>query len=333
MKRFSTILLLLAAFAATTFAQQMNQVVVSFEHKAGANPMLLNQTVFPIWNNKKVVLSRAEFYVSEAEIQHADGTAMPLTNQYLLVNANDPAREFDLGNWAVDAAHGATLHLGVPTSVNHNDPTLWPSDHPLAPQNPTMHWGWSAGYRFMAIEGKIDNNNDGVPETTLEFHNLGDALYKTVTLSGIRMAENGVLHLHFVLDYAQLFKNMAMTGNLIQHGSASMNISMMNNAANQNFVAMSSTSATHEVLANSLNIKASPNPANAETLLEFELPATGSLTMLLTNTLGQTVRSLNGISASGSLRLQTADLAEGIYQYAFYDNGNLMARKQLLVKH
>ena len=185
----------------------------------------------------------------------------------------------------------------------------------------------------MAIEGKIDNNNDGVPETTFEFHNLGDALYKTVTLTGIKTAENGVLHVTFVVDYAQLFKNMAMTGNLIQHGGASMNIAMMNNAANQNFLAIAATSATNEVLANSMNIKASPNPASTETLLEYNLPASGALTLMLTNTLGQTVRTNTGLSAIGTLRLEIAALPEGVYQYTFYDNGNLLARKQLVIKH
>ena len=33
-----------------------------------------------------------------------------------------------------------------------------------------VHWGLSSGYRFMAIEGLVDNNNDGVPETTFEGH-------------------------------------------------------------------------------------------------------------------------------------------------------------------
>ncbi|MFN0035209.1 MAG: MbnP family protein [Saprospiraceae bacterium] len=332
MKRLSTLLLLLLAFAATTFAQT-NHVVFSFDHKAGADPMVLNQTVFSIWNNKKVKLSRAEFYISEAEIHHADNTMMPLTDKYLLVNANAPTSEFDLGAWPIEAAHGVTLHLGVPQAVNHLDPATYPPGHPLALHNPTMHWGWSAGYRFMVLEGKVDNNNDGVPETAFEFHNLGDALYKTLELTGMKEAENGALHLHFVLDYAQLFKNLAMTGNLIQHGSASLNVTVMNNAATQNFVRMPTVSATHEVLANSLNVKASPNPAGAETLVEYALPAAGLLDLTLNNTLGQTLRRLTGLSASGSLRLETAALPEGIYQYAFYENGKLLARKQLVVKH
>ena len=332
MKRLPALLLLLAAFAATAFSQN-SQVMCSFDHKVGADTLVLNQTVFSIWNNKKVKLSRAEFYISEVEIHHADNTVMPLTDQYLLVRANTPVAEFDLGTWPVTAAHGATLHLGVPQAVNHLDPATYPVSHPLALKNPTMHWGWSAGYRFMALEGKVDNNGDGVPETAFEFHNLGDALYKTLELTGMKEAENGVLHLHFVIDYAQLFKNLAMTGNLIQHGSAALNVSMMNNGATQNFLQMAATSATHEVEANSLNVKASPNPAGAETLIEYELPASALLDLTVTNTLGQTVRNLNGLSASGSLRLETATLPEGIYQYAFYENGQLLARKQLMVKH
>ncbi len=55
----------------------------------------------------------------------------------------------------------------------------------------------------MAIEGLIDNDGDGVPETLFELHNVGDELYKTVTLTGSEVAANGVLHLHFKLDYVK----------------------------------------------------------------------------------------------------------------------------------
>ena len=332
MKRFFALFLLFSAFTGNIFSQN-NQVVVSFDHKVGADPLVINQTVFSIWNNKKVTISRAEFYLSEVEFHQSDNTSVPLINQYLLVNAKAPATEFALGAWPVQAAQGVTLHLGVPQAVNHLDPSFYPTGHPLALKNPSMHWGWTPGYRFMAIEGKVDNNNDGVPETTFEFHNLGDALYKTVELTGTTVAANGELHLHFVLDYAQLFKDMAMTGNLIQHGSIAPNISMMNNAANQNFLSMSATTAAPELLTNSLNVKAAPNPADGETLIQYELPVAAGINLILTNTLGQTVRNITGLPASGSTRLETADLPDGVYQYAFYENGNLLARKQLIIKH
>lgn len=319
------------ALAAGAFAQSPNQVVVSFDHKAGSDPMVLNQTVFTIWNNKKVKLIRAEFYIAEMGIRHADSTTMPLTDQYILVNAETPNAEYDLGMWAVDAAHGMTLHLGVPQTVNHNDPAAWPSNHPLAPQNPSMHWGWSAGYRFMAIEGKIDNNGDGVPETDFEFHNLDDALYQSVELSGTEQAENGTLHLHLILDYAQLFKNMAMTGNLIQHGSSSLNIQMMTNAATAGFLTLAAASAADEVSANSQRVTASPNPFATSTTIQYELPATAPLNLVVSNTLGQVVRTIAGLPAGGSLSFEKGELPGGIYQYAFFENGKLLARKQFVI--
>lgn len=330
MKLLSTIFLLFAASVTTTFAQS-NQVVFSFEHKAGADPLELNQTVFPIWNAKNVKITRAEFYISEVEIHNADASKTPLTDQYLLVNANAPTAEYDLGTWNLSEAQGATLHLGVPQSVNHNDPAAWPPSHPLAPQNPSMHWGWSAGYRFMAIEGKVDNNGDGIPETNFEFHNLTDQLYKTLELTGVQVAENGVLHLTFGLNYAKLFENIPMTGNLIQHGSAFMNSTMMTNAATKDFVTMAGVSASHEVAVNSLQVSASPNPFSAETLIRYDFPVSESLSMIVFNTLGQAVRTLNGLPSNGSLRFEKGELTKGVYYYAFYENGQLKARKQFII--
>ena len=137
MKRLSALFLLFVAFLATAFAQN-NQVVFSFDHKVGAEPLVLNQTIFSIWNNKKVKITRAQFYISEVEMHHPNGLMMPLTDQYILVNANAPTAEFDLGSWPVDAVHGATLHLGVPQAVNHSDPAAYPAGHPLALQNPAI---------------------------------------------------------------------------------------------------------------------------------------------------------------------------------------------------
>jgi hypothetical protein len=326
-------LLLAFAFASGAFAQTTHQVVVSFHHKVGSETLDLNNTVFTIWNGKKAKLTFAKFYVSKIEIKQLDGTMMPLSDQYLLVDAGDPTAEYGLGEWPVEAVQGVKMGLGVDADHNHLDPTTYPSHHPLAPQNPSMHWGWAAGYTFMAIEGEVDNNGDGIPETIFQFHNLNDLLYKTIELSGSATAENDTLHLHFDLDYIKLFNNLALGVPFINHGSNSQNQQMMNNAANESFVTMPAASAVHEVLQNSLNVSAAPNPASAETLIRYELPAAEMLDLVLTNSLGQSVRTLNGLPASGTTRLTTADLPEGVYQYAFFEKGKLVARKQLVVKH
>lgn len=331
MKRLSTLFFVFAVFIPALSAQTTSQVRISFEHKAGAEPVSIDHTIFPIWNNKNVKITRAEFYLSEIELLHSDNGPILLSDQYLLVDAADPLVEFDLGAWPVETVQGVTLHIGVPPGVNHLDPTTYPANHPLAPQNPTMHWGWAAGYRFMAIEGKVDNNNDGVPETLFEFHNVGDELYKTVELTGVETAENGVLHLHFVLDYAKLFNNMTMSGNVVHHGNTTMNVAMMNNSATEGFLAMSGVSANQEVLANSLNISASPNPFSTETLIRYELPASDVLTLVVTNALGQPVHTLRNLPATGTVSVEKGNLPAGLYSYAFYENNELLARKSFII--
>jgi hypothetical protein len=330
MKYLPILLLMLSAIDSRMVAQT-NNIIVTFDHTVGNTPLKLDQTVFPIWNNKNVKITRAQFYLSELEIHQADGSTTLLTDQYLLVSASGSNATYNLGNWPVDGAHGVTLHLGVPPSVNHLDPTTYPPDHALATQNPTMHWGWASGYRFLAIEGKVDDDGDGEPETPFAFHNLGDALYRSLELSGTKEAENGVLQLHFVVDYVALFKNMSMTGNLEQHGSEAINAAMMDNAATPAFISMFGATATNEVLANSANISAAPNPFSTETMIHYALPAVNPMSLQVTNALGQVVYSLEGLPTNGAIRFEKGGLPTGLYQYAFYENGSLLARKKLII--
>lgn len=331
--RYFLVFLSLCIFAAAAPAQTSNRVVFSFTHKVGDDTLELDKTNFTIWNGRLLNITRAQFYLSGIELLQAGGGALPLTDQYLLVNAENPDAEYDLGEWPVDAVQGVKLGLGVDADHNHLDPASYPAEHPLAPQNPSMHWGWAAGYNFLVVEGKVDNNNDGTPEIVYQFHNLGDALYKTIELSGTATAADGTLQLHFDLDYARLFKDIPVALEYINHGSNSLNQQMMNNAAGESFFSMSSVSGAPEVLNNSLRVSAAPNPAAGETLLRYDLPAAGPLDLVLTNCLGQKVRVLGGLPALGAIRLLTAGLPEGLYRFAFYENGKLIARKPLLVMH
>lgn len=321
--------LLLFAFLANTSAQT-NRVVLSFDHKVGANPLVINQTVFSIWNGKKVILTRAEFYLSKMAIVKQDSSRVQLTDMFILANANFPT-EYDMGTWNTSMAQSVVLNVGVNPEHNHLDPGLYPQTHPLAYKNPSMHWGWQSGYRFMVVEGKIDNNGDGVPESPFEVHSFDDILYKSVTVPTAKTAVNGVLNVRFNLDYIQLFKNIPMSGSLLQHGSGGFNDKMLTNAVTENFFSVSTATASAEISANSDKISVSPNPFLTETLIQYDLPTTEKLTLVVTNLLGQVVRTVNGLPNLGAVRFEKNDLSTGVYQAAFYEKGNLLGRKKLVI--
>jgi hypothetical protein len=329
MNRLLTFLFLFA-FAANADAQ-MSKITFSFDHKVGTSPLVLGQTQFTIWNGKKTVISRAEFYISEITLKKQNGTLQPLANKYIHVNAATPNIEYNLDTLDVQSVQSVTLHLGVDSARNHLDPASYPQTHPLAYKNPSMHWGWAAGYRFMAIEGVIDNNNDGSPETPFQFHNFNDTLYKKLTVETLKSSVNSVLNLRFTLDYAQLFKNIPMTGNILLHGGYALNDKMMTNGATENFITFGSTTPTENLSANAEKVQIAPNPFATETAIRYDLPTKNTVNLVIVNVLGQVVRTVQNLPNSGSMRFEKGNLSNGIYQVVFYENNTFLARKKLII--
>lgn len=249
------------------------EVSLVFSHKVNGEALVLGETTFPIWNGKMVKLKRAEFYLSGMSVTDTAGNITTFPDTYLLVRAQEAGRNIVVGNAGESPVQQLMMHIGVDSLKNHADPTLYPETHPLGLKDPSMHWGWAGGYRFMAIEGMVDNSGDGIPETEFEFHNLGDALYKqaVINVSQAHNTEQGIT-LPIELDYARLFDQFTMTGSLIVHGSAAKNISMMNNAVKGDFFNLmspiSGTSQTTEdewiIQRENTNLKVQVSAANAQ---------------------------------------------------------------------
>ena len=71
-------------------------------------------------------------------------------------------------------------YIGVDSVLNHSDPSAFPNDSPLNISNAgPMHWGWSAGYIFINLEGKVDTIPDGVNnlDHSFSFH-IGTDMYR-----------------------------------------------------------------------------------------------------------------------------------------------------------
>ena len=220
-----------------TLLNSQSNLKVQFNHNAGGNTVEINKTVFNLTNGKAVMLTRAEFYLSGIKAYNSvSSDSFSFANSYLLVNAERPKEEHEIG----ELPSGFDFRVlrwdvGVDKDKNHADPSLYSPTHPLGLQIPSMHWGWAAGYRFMALEGKIDGNNDGVPEQDFQFHNLGDDLLfrAMLDMNGSHHVESEPLIVD--LDYVKLFDNIAMTGNIVLHGSGAKNKTMMQNSAKNGF--------------------------------------------------------------------------------------------------
>lgn len=200
---------LLASFIVTA----QNDLVLNFNHKVGNEALISGQEYHQNDLDYSFSIRRLQYYISQIEIIHDGGQLTSIANTWILVNAFENAN-YNLGSFDIDQVEEIHYWIGVEPEVNHLDPTTYPEGHPLALQDPSMHWGWASGYRFSAVEGKTG------PGLVLsyEIHSIGDDNYHQVKLPSSSLADGNQRLISIDADYMGLFKDINVSGGLISHG-------------------------------------------------------------------------------------------------------------------
>lgn len=294
-------ILLLILLCVSILVHAQTDVYLNINHLLGTQTFTLNtQASSPSGEAFKV--NRLEYYISEITLIHDGGQETMVPDYWILVNASN-TESYLLGNFSITTLEGVKFGIGVNVDVNHLDPASYPMSHPLAPKSPSMHWGWSSGYRFLALEGKSGNNFS----QTFEIHGLGDGnyAYSSTTLDGEMV--NGDLHINLDADYTKLLDNISVASGPISHGETGISRSAI---MNLNTIVFAEAAAP-----NGIN-----NPAVSD-LHCFPVPSNGSVfitpdwdeamvTIEVLNVNGQRIRSF---TTGNSGLIEIEDLPKGVY--------------------
>lgn len=257
--------LLFIAFI-TSNAVAQNDLYLDFNHLWNGNAFVQDAEVLSN-NGSAIKVNRLEFYLSGFSIQHDGGQVTEINDQWLLVRPADN-ESFYLGSFDIDQVEAITFSCGVEEEYNHLDPSTYAVGHPLAPQNPSMHWGWASGYRFIAFEG----TSGAAFSQIWEIHALGDAHYIEQTI--YTGAENISGDLRIALDgnYANLLGALNVSNGMIEHSETGQTINaVFSNMQNSVFTASDGTvNITETNLAPSISIF--PNPSDGEIKINSNLP-------------------------------------------------------------
>lgn len=257
-------LLVLAFFASSTIAQ--NDIYLDFNHLWNGNPFVQETEVLAN-NGSPIKVNRLEFYLSGFSIQHDGGQVTEIDEQWLLVRPADNA-SFYLGNFDINQVEAITFSCGVEEEYNHLDPSTYPVGHPLAPQNPSMHWGWASGYRFIAFEG----TSGAAFSQIWEIHALGDAHYIEQTVYTGAENISGDLHIGLDGNYANLLGALNVSNGMIEHSETGQTINaIFNNMQNSVFTASDGTVNIQEA-SSSASFSIFPNPSNGKISIKSEYP-------------------------------------------------------------
>lgn len=316
---------ILALFVATQGYSQKT-IKLAFNHKLGSDNFAFNaESMNDISNKFKV--TRLEYYISGISIVHDSGKVTPATDVYALVDPNKVS-EIDLGKHNITNIEAINFSIGVDSKVNNEDPTKWPSSHPLAPKSPSMHWGWAAGYRFVAMEGGAGNSLS----TVYQIHALGNDNYFPINIPTTGQENSGELVITLNADYAKALSTLKVSAGLINHSETMEAVTLLRNFQNKVFSSM--TGATNTLsIANKLteqsNWSVYPNPSQGPTQIDFGTMNTTNLSYSIIDGLGREVlvNTLDG-KAVGTIALTKS----GLYFVRIYRRNELIGTRKLIVE-
>lgn len=295
-------------------------VELKITHEIQGQPFAFNQTA---QNNSgdQFQLIRMEYYLTRFTIVHDGGTETVVDDSVVfLVRAND-AQNMYLGNFNVTNIEGIKFHVGVHTPTNHEDPTLYSTAHPLGPKAPSMHWGWTAGYRFIALEGwGGDQFNQKI-----ELHGLGDGNYHETSVMTSSTTVGNTEEIEIFADYAKGLESISVDNGVIVHGESGDAARLCNNF--KDYVFSSSSLASLDEI-DSKSITVYPSPSTGEFEITWDSNFDPSMVSVY-NQMGQLVLQKEISDASlfkGQLN------TPGTYIVVLHDDLNKSFRQKLVIQ-
>jgi hypothetical protein len=218
----------------------------------------------------------------------------------------------------VDNVEGLKFSVGIDPENNHADPASWPSGHPLAPQVPSMHWGWSAGYRFIALEGGAGING----AIAHEIHALGDDNHTPGEMAVAASVEDGVLMLDVEADVFGFYNTLSVAEGLINHGEDGEAVTVCNNLAENVFRLPGASNVEVELpVVFDFDLMAIEGGAT----VRFSAPLAVSADIVLLDLLGRPLQKFT--VPAGTVRHSIVDVQSGAFLISVTSGMNRMTRR------
>jgi hypothetical protein len=202
------------------------------------NANLEMNTNYTSWDGKTIKFDHFDYYLSDVQIVH-DGGQLILIDSVFLVEPQN--HTLYLGGHDVNQVEQISFIVGVPKPLNTQtgsaaiDISLYPENHPLSFQTPSMYWGWQAGYMHMIMGGYADDNGDGSLEAYFEMHNLGNQNQKLVEFPTIIQTNTSSNQIDIFMNCQvdRWINSMPLSTVGILHGETGLNATILNNVLTQ----------------------------------------------------------------------------------------------------
>lgn len=323
MKKIILFALVIGAMSFQLNAQ--NNVILNINHKLGDADFAMNQAAKNNMDHD-FKITRLEYYISEITLVHDGANETLVDDLWVLANAGTKT-EVDLGEHDISSVEKIIFHIGVDPDHNHLDPSSYQSSHPLAPKSPSMHWGWTAGYRFVALEGHGGSNLNQL----VQLHGLGDNNYFTTEIELDVTADNNVVTINLDADYTKALEDISVNSGVIVHGD---NLQARQCLENFRDFVFSPSGITSSIIdfseINEFNVF--PNPVvNGVSTLKLDLKESGfEYDLTIVSLDGKQLDYLNNVTDNQTLDF--TNRISGMYFINLVKEGQTIITKKVFVK-
>lgn len=290
------------------------------------SPMFQNSSLqmnvnYTDWNGKTFKLDHFDYYLANVELIYDGGQSVLIDSVFLIEPQN---HTLYLGNFTISQIEAIKFIVGVPKPLNTQagsqaiDISLYPENHPLSFQTPSMYWGWAFGYMHMIIGGYADDNGDGSLESYFELHNLGNGNQQNIQMNNIIQTNVSPNQINVLIN-CQLdrwINNIPISSIGIMHDELGVNKTILENAVTEN-VFIQPANASIENMSSYSKIYFQ-NQSNG---IIINWKGIKNLDQIVVTDLnGRLIKKVKSNLESGFIQLN--DLQNGYYLVQFYNQDN-----------
>ncbi len=319
-----SILLTIALMFTIMISKAQKNVYFTITHKLATANFAFNQTAQnDLMQDFKI--TRVDYYISGIKIIHDGGMETAVPNKYILAKGSANVIEL-LGNFNVTNVEGITFSIGVESPINNADPSLQPAGSPLSFQSPSMHWGWSSGYRFIALEGTTGSGFS----TVFQMHGLGNANYfnQTKMVAGVPSGTNDI-YINLNADYTQALKGINVSSGPIDHGVDATDLTALQNFRDFVFSPGTGIPSSIGIVEDKLEVNIYPNPTVDKLFIDFNNTTNHADRVIIADISGKVIIESN---LSNTNEINVSSTPKGFYFLKFYNKNEVVANRKIVIK-
>lgn len=182
-------------------------------------------------NGHAVKFTTVKFYLSHTELMNGTSAVAHFHNNYMIFDGATPHGSQTVGSISPGSVTQLRFTIGLDSLTNHADPLT--AAYPL--NIPGMHWSWNpaAGYKFLNLEGRVDDDGDGVVDNddpTFTYHCATDNARRERALAFAgAVAAGGTLAPHLEIRMDLLVTGVDMLASPMAMGYEPTNVDLMDN--------------------------------------------------------------------------------------------------------